>query len=287
VNGKVKRFHSDGTLVSATEGQMEPSAFCVDSGGNIWVVETIVGSRIARFDGRGRLLWERVLQRGAPWDKRSEVLPQSALLEAQKTLSMELMPALGRVTPGPAGTVLVEMDGWQKDGGKPRSVGLLLDPEGKLTRVVPAFGIWSNGYWWSCESSMAENQPPPTVTLKAFAPEGSLMKQIPLDTRAGDGEHYRGVRTGVAGVLPNGDGGCYVVAYAKRASALRVSQKLSILTDYVINRYDSEGRFVREVRLPTSPFMGSLNSLTVGPKGTLYYLRCTATGFEVRALDVE
>jgi hypothetical protein len=293
VSGKIKRFSKKGAVLAVTEGRVSAPFFCVGEDGSIFVSDTgdklIVqtnsqggrdfsqgGSRIRKFDGRGKLVWERY---------RAELLPREALAEAAKSLDMELTGDFDLVSPGPPGAVLVSMHGWRNSDHAPDGIGLLLDDKGALVRILPGFGAWSGGLWWSYESSMRDDQPPPVVTVKAIAPDGTVAKGIRLDTKADGGRHYRGVETGLARVLPDGNGGCYTICYARRAKPLRVSAKLSINSDYVINHYGPQGAFVQELRLPSTPFGGSVSSLAAGPDGSLYYLLTTASGFDLRVVE--
>jgi len=277
VNGKIKRFSATGALCAATEGKLDGYfSYCVDDKGSIVVRDNSPSGTLRKFDAQGKLLWERTY---------ADILPDDALSKAEAAFSAEFLPLLGLVACGPPDTALVSLRGWRKADRKPTSIGLLLDGKGAVIRMIPGFGAWSGGYWWAFESSMVDDQPPPTVTVKLFAPDGSLAKEIRLNTTADDGRHYKGVDTGVATVLPDGAGGCYVIAYADRAQAVQLSPKLSVTNDYVVNQYDSTGAFVREIRVPASPFGGSVSSLAVGPDGAVYYLRFTASGFDLMVID--
>ena len=154
-----------------------------------------------------------------------------------------------------------------------------------LVRTLPSFGIWSNGFWWTYTSSMQADQPPPTVTVELLSEEGDPVRSISLDTQADRGRHYRGVSTGISDVWPDGGGGCYVIAEVVKSPPLKVTGKLSIKTEYVVNHYDEQGHFLRELKLPGTPSKGNLTSLTVGPDGSIYYLRLTGAGFEIRMVD--
>jgi hypothetical protein len=275
LNGKVKEFSGRLQLLALTEGTIQNlQSFAVDPSGNIYVYEGTADSRLTKFGQDGRRIWSHPFQ---------EILPDSDLTTAEKEFNTDIFSLLGAgISRAPSGGVIAELIGWDLTTGKSKSLGLQLDSDGRLVQILPDFRISGGTLWWSYEASMVDDQPPPSVVVKAYSDTGALVKTISLETEADGGIHFSGVRTGVYTVLPDQHGGVFVVTYVTALQPIYLTPTVKIGTDVVLNRFDGDGRFLEEWRLPAKPFGGGLE-IAVAPDGSLYHLRFDQAGVDVVA----
>jgi hypothetical protein len=270
LNGKVKKFSGRVQLLAVTEGTIQNlQSFAVDPNGDIYIFEG--ESRLTKFGQDGRRIWSRTLR---------EILPDSDLTTAEKEFNTDIFSLLGSgISIAPSGGAIAELIGGDLTTGKSKSLGLQLDSDGRLVQILPDFRIGGGTLWWSYEASMVDDQPPPSVLVKAYSDTGALVKTISLETGADGGIHFSGVRTGVHTVLPDQHGGVFVVTYVTAPQPIYLTPTVKIGSDVVLNRFDGDGRFLEEWRLPASPFPGL--GIAVAPDGSLYHLRFDQAGADV------
>ena len=275
VNGKVKKFSKDGKLLVVTEGSIENlQSFMVDRSGNIFVHNEGMDSRLSKFDSFGKLAWSHSFP---------EVMSGQCIKKIEKDFNIDLLASFAwGITSGPGDSLIMELNGWDTKTNKPKSLGLQLDKDGKVVKVLPAFGFAANGEWIGFEASKkVEGGPPQSVNARVYRADGTLAKRIALDTKANNGSHYAGVTSGTSTVLPDRRGGFITVSYARLLNPVKLSRRAIISAEVVLNRYDGNGRFVAHLRVPGSPFGGIASNIMVSPDGSIYHLKFDKQGFDV------
>ncbi|MEN6521081.1 MAG: hypothetical protein ABFD46_08035 [Armatimonadota bacterium] len=274
INGKIKKFSGSGKLLAVTGTVLDNiQVFDIDKQGDIVVHNEGQDSRITKFSPTGKLIWSY---------SSVEVIPPSQMAKVEKDQNVELLSGFGgKLTVMSNDNIIVELNGWDQNTRKPRSLGLVLDGDGKMVKALPIFGMESSGRLLAYKSTGADGEPPSSIDVMLYDMDGTLVKQISLGNKAEHSSHYAGVRFGVSATLSDRQGGFITISYARSSNPAKISATAVIGKDIILNRYDADGKYMTHLRLQGSPFKGIASNITVAPDGSIYHLIFNKDGVDV------
>jgi len=276
VQGKIKRFSPKGQLLGVTEGWAGVvSSYSTDSDGNVYVSAEL---SVVKYSKDGHLLWKK---------EEIELVPNSEYIKTEKEMNCKIDRTFGGlVDVSKEGWVIINMGAKVVNDKFSREIGVVLDDNGKFIKFLPYFPRVSGNLFWTfkIENNVKnDNEPPGPTTINLFSEKGTLIKEFKLDLTCDNGIHYK-QRLGEGGVniFADNKDNIWVKCRAILDKPIEIKKGVTINREYLLNKYDINGAFLEELRLPYSPFMSDAN-FTVADDGTLYYMQFDKDGINVMA----
>ncbi len=280
VNGKIKKFSKTGELLALTEGRISNiQSFTVDDSGAIYVQSNDGYSRITKFGVNEQKIWSY---------KFSEVCPLSKLKNAEITYGVEFNNRFDKLVIGPENTIYVKLKGWENDTNENIKFTIVMTFEGKFVDILPSSYIYANNNIMSYNGSLVVGDDTilPTITVDIYSEKLKPVRRYTLDIKVDDGKHYKGYCSdGGIIVLPDYREGVITITTANIDKPIIINESAKIMGEFIVNRYNKDGKFMDEIRFLDGPFMGAVYTLTVSQSGVIYYLQYDKENVYVWAYD--
>jgi len=276
VSGAIKRFSPKGQLLAVTEGLIiNLQSFWVSPTGDIYARNEDRSSEVIRFDARGHRVWARTFR---------EIVPQDELAHLEQQYGEKFpMGFSTEITAGPHGTIMIKTFGQLPTGRAGQEIGILISDAGQFIETRPYFGLKSGEIWWQYnidEAGFTDGVAPP-VTVKLYTEDGTVKQTISLDVRADTTRYQHMTKYSSVLLIPDQRNGTFLITLAPRKDPLKVTPTTLVKFDYVVDRYNADGKFVERFSFPDGPFVATFRSnIAIGQDGKFYYMRYDSKGFD-------
>ena len=276
VNGAIKRYSASGQLLSVTEGTINQlQSFWLSIEGDIYVRAEEKYSEVIRFDKLGHRIWSHTF---------SEIIPMDISKQLENRYGAKYHVFDVEITAGPEGTVLLSATGQLPNGQSGKTISIIIDKEGKYVTELPYFGYEAEGVWWQYSIAQSSKEGKlPLVTATVYSRNSTVLRTIDIDTQLNPIRYQYITQDSSIRIHPDQNGGTFIVTKMKRKDPVKIGNIAMIYRDYIIDRYDINGRFVERLQFLYTPFLNSALSFTISLDGTLYYLQYDDKGLDVMA----
>lgn len=277
LHGKIKKYSSNGEFLASSEGKVNRIfSFVVNDTGNLYVKSVVPqtgSSQLTRIKPNDRVSWTYTLE---------QVVPEEVIQRIKTDNKVEISGVYGRLSPGQENTVLFSLPGFSLE--KPKTsfkFSILLDEQGKYKGFFPFHATEALGELWGSEVSYDKELHAQSINVPIYDISGKLQRTIHIDPQnAVEKARYQDIANYISTFSDKGKG-VFVYSTHKLATPIQLSAWAFIYSEGRLYRYDYTGNYQETITFQSSPFLGSTDSYTIGPDGTLYSLRFTKSGVDV------
>ncbi|MEI7832674.1 MAG: hypothetical protein WCJ56_05710 [bacterium] len=272
VQNKIKRYSTKGEFLGVIGGATV-LPFTTDFAGNVYVS----GMMVAKYAKDGHLLWQKTVR---------DLIPDEQFVKAEKDMNVKIDRSFSGSVDASKKELMVKMHAKGTDVTSSRNISAVFDNDGKFVKFLPYYPKVSGGLYWTYKReniAVNDNEPPGSATISIYSERGNLIKELKPDFTIDADKHYKGrLADGGFDIITDNRDNIWVKTIGKIDTPIVIKKGVEVNREYILNKYNLDGTFVEELRLPYSPFMAAA-PITVAEDGTLYYMQFDKDGINVMA----